>query len=71
MDAVIPLQGLPNLTQLVSALIVVAVVLVIGRFLLNVALKIVVAAAVVVGILWLLGAFGGVIPIAVPGLPFA
>lgn len=71
MEAAIPLQGLPSLVQLVSALIVVAVVLVIGRFLLNIALKIVIAAAVVVGILWLLATFGGVIPIAVPPLTFA
>lgn len=71
MDAVIPLQGLPSLVQILSALIVVAVVIVIGRVLLNVAFKIVAAAAVVVGILWLLGSFGGVIPIAAAPLPFA
>lgn len=51
-----PLQELPSLPGLLSTLIVVAVVILVGRFLLNVALRIVVVAAVVVGLLWLFGA---------------
>ncbi len=51
-----PLQELPGLPGLLSTLIVVAVVILVGRFLLNVALKIVIVAAVIVGLLWLIGA---------------
>jgi hypothetical protein len=54
--ALVPVQELPSLPGLLSTLIVVALVIVVGRFLLNVALKIVVVAAVVVGVLWLVGA---------------
>lgn len=54
--ASLPLQELPGLPGLLSTLIVVAVVILVGRFLLNVALKIVVVAAIVVGVLWLFGA---------------
>jgi hypothetical protein len=50
------LQQLPSLSGLLSTLIVIALVIVVGRFLLDVALKIVVVAAVVIGLLWLLGA---------------
>jgi hypothetical protein len=52
----VPLQELPSLPGLLSTLIVIALVIVVGRFLLDVALKIVVVAAVVIGLLWLLGA---------------
>lgn len=40
---------------ILGTLVVIGVVLLIGRFLLNLAIKIVVAAAVIAGILWLLG----------------
>jgi len=53
--AAVPLQELPSLPGLLSTLVVVAVVILVGRFLLNVALRLVVLAAIVVGLLWLLG----------------
>ena len=52
---------------MLSTLIVAAIVIVVGRFLLNVAFKIVVVAAIVVGLLWLLGTFS-VIPLALAPL---
>jgi len=63
-----PLQGLPvpgGLPGLLSALIIVGIVLVVGRMLLSVAFRIVVVAAVIVGLLWLFGALSlleGVLP---------
>lgn len=50
------LQGLPELPGLLTTLIVVAVVLFVGRILLNVALKVVIVVAVLVGVGWLLAA---------------
>lgn len=67
MNALLVLQQLPSLTAMLSTLIVAAIVIVVGRFLLNVAFKIVVVAAIVVGLLWLLGTFS-VIPLALAPL---
>ena len=63
-----PLQGLPvpgGLPGLLSALIIIGIVLVVGRMLLSVAFRIVVVAAVIIGLLWLFGALSlleGVLP---------
>jgi hypothetical protein len=54
MDALLAAQAF-DVPGILGTLVVVGIVLLIGRFLLNVALKIVVVVAVIAGILWLLG----------------
>jgi hypothetical protein len=54
MDALLPLQAL-TVPGILGTLIVIGIVLIIGKFLLNLAFKIVVFAAIVAGVLWLLG----------------
>lgn len=54
MNALLVLQAL-TAPGILGALVVIGIVLLIGRFLLNLAIKIVVVAAVIAGILWMLG----------------
>jgi hypothetical protein len=54
MDALLAAQAF-DVPGILGTLVVVGIVLLIGRFLLNIALKIVVVVAVIAGILWLLG----------------
>lgn len=53
-----PMQLLPGLglPGVLSTVVIVILVLLVARFLLNVAFKIAVLAAVVIGVLWLFGA---------------
>jgi hypothetical protein len=54
MNALLALQAV-TVPGILGALVVVGIVLLIGRFLLNLAFKIVVTAAVIAGILWIFG----------------
>jgi len=60
----LPLQALGGLLgtqigQLLVALVVIAVVVLVGRFVLNVAWKLVLVATVIVGAIWLASTFLG------------
>jgi len=48
-------EGALTLPGVLSTLVVLAVVFLVGRFLLKVALRIVILAAIVAGVLWFLG----------------
>mgnify|MGYP006275668121 CR=1 FL=1 len=57
----VPLQGpLPDgiLGQAIIAIVAIAIVVVVGRIVLRIAWKLVIVAAVVVGLLWLLSVVG-------------
>lgn len=57
----LPLQGpLPSgiLGQAIIAVVAIGVVVLVGRIVLSIAWKLVIVAAVVVGLLWLLSVFG-------------
>lgn len=56
----VPLQGLPNgiLGQAIVAIVAIGIVVIVGRIVLNIAWKLVIIAAVVVGLLWLLNFIG-------------
>lgn len=54
MDALFALQAVSQ-TGIIGALIVFVIVIVVGRFLLKLALKAVILAALIAGALWLLG----------------
>ncbi|WP_423999506.1 hypothetical protein ACOZ4I_11135 [Haloarcula salina] len=52
------LGGVPSLPALLAGLLVVALVLLVGRFVMKMAWRIVVLAIVAVAVLWLLGMLG-------------
>jgi len=52
------LGGVPSLPALLGGLLVIALVLLVGRFVMKVAWRIVILAIVAVAVLWLLGLFG-------------
>lgn len=54
MHGLIALQAL-TVPGILSTLVVIGVILLVGKFLLNIAFKIVVLAAIVAGVLWFLG----------------
>ncbi|UPM41740.1 hypothetical protein [Halocatena salina] len=67
MNVVLPLQLLTVPDAFVT-IAVIGAVLLIGRFLLNLAIKVVIIVAVIAGMLWLLGA-SSFVSLAAPMLP--
>lgn len=58
MFSLLQLGGVPSLPALLAGLLVVALVLLVGRFIMKMAWRIVIIAIIAVAVLWLLGLLG-------------